>query len=320
MLKITYWLRWVLFPAGLALATWLLIRLIDPEEIDLSRYSWGWFAFAFSINLVYVVIYGLIWHRVTLLHGIAVNKRVAVAAYLFSNLGKYVPLKVVGIAYRVTLYSYQYGKDAGFVVRACYVETLSAILAGVMMIIALLPFVPTLNVNMDWRWYSLVGVLLLIMLLPNTQRLFLGIAFRLLKKEFREPKYVKGGYSWLVFQYALAWLVLGSSLFVLCVGVGVVPSINNFMITSEVYFLAGVAGILVFVMPSGIGVREGVMLVGLSSIMSGSDAALVTILARISITLAEMVAALFAFVYLEFSTVGEFDSSSFQETHKDQKS
>lgn len=304
MLKYLYWLRWLLFPVGLLLAAWLLMQLIDPRQWQLEAFPWYWLGAAFAINLLYVMLYGLLWHRVTKLHRIAIPRGLAVAVYLFSNLGKFIPLKVVGIAFRIVLYSHRFGKDSGLVVRSCYVETMAALLAGMVVAVLLFPFMPELGTKVVWQWYLVAGVILLIMLLPKTQEKIFTLVFEVLKKPLLEPESIRGGYTRLVIQYAAAWLVLGTSLYVLCIGVGMEPSLNLYLMVTAIYVLAGMAGILVFVVPSGIGVREGVMLLGLSAIMPASEAALVTLLARVSITLAEMMGALLAFAYLESASVG----------------
>lgn len=318
MLKILYTLRWLLFPLGFVLAAWLLVDLSDPKDWKIESIDWRWISIAFMLNLIYVTFYGNLWHNVTQLHNIIIPRNIAITTYLYSNLGKYVPFKIAGIAYRIVIYAQKFNCSPGLVLRACYVETILALLAGVVIGMVLFPFTDGLGYVVQWYWYILIGFVLFILLMKKTQKIIFTIIFRLMKKELPEPSDVRGGYTLLLLKYSGAWLVLGLSLYFLCLAVNVQPSFFTLLMVTEIYILAGVTGILVFFIPSGIGVREGVMLLGLSIIMPASDAAFVTLLARVSITLAEMSGALVSFLYLEFPLAGKYilSKKSFENINK----
>lgn len=303
MFKFIYQLRWLIFPLALIFSGWLLFSLVDVEQLQSKKIKWNWIAAALILNLFYIFLYSQIWHSVTRLYGVSIPRKFATAVYIFSNLGKYLPLKIVGITYRIAIYAERFNRAPYLVVRSCYIETIASLLAGIISALILFPFNSELSNTINWYWYPLIGALLFFILLEGPQRIIFSTAFRILKKQIPDMTNVHGGYTILIIKYLVAWFVFGASLYFLCLGIGIQLSMSGYVTITGIYIIAGVAGILVFVIPSGIGVREGVLLVGLGTMMSASDAALITILARVSITFAEMLGALIAFTYLETSSL-----------------
>jgi uncharacterized membrane protein YbhN (UPF0104 family) len=131
--------------------------------------------------------------------------------------------------------------------------------------------------------------------------MLISLALRLTKKHCSLPKESALSNPWLVVQYGAVWLVLGTSLFALCIGFGLSATLENYVFVTQIYIVAGVTGMLAFILPSGIGVREGVMMLGLTNLLPTSEAAVVTVLARICITSAEIIGAFFSFIFLEYA-------------------
>jgi len=158
--------------------------------------------------------------------------------------------------------------------------------------------------NKEWA-YALVAFALVVLLLPITQRAALRCLFKLLRKEALVIEEGPGAYVRQTLGYGLAWILLGTSLFVLRLGFAQGASISVWLLAIEAYVIAGVAGMVSVIVPSGIGVREGVMALGLTPLLGLEQSIVAAILARVTISLAELIGILAGFVYLERHVTGE---------------
>ncbi len=88
----------------------------------------------------------------------------------------------------------------------------------------------------------------------------------------------------------LAWLGYGLSVWVLAVGAGA-PAGESFLLCLGGAALAMTAGFLVFLAPSGIGIREAVLVAALAPVLDTGEALSVALVARLVFTLADLLAA-----------------------------
>ena len=98
-----------------------------------------------------------------------------------------------------------------------------------------------------------------------------------------------------VFLFVLNWIVLGLGIYMLTCSVYPV-SVDKFLYVSGIYGLSRIIGILAVFAPSGIGVSEGILLVGLMLIMPEEYAVVISIISRLWVTVSEL--ALVAAAYL----------------------
>jgi hypothetical protein len=88
----------------------------------------------------------------------------------------------------------------------------------------------------------------------------------------------------------VSWVSYGTSVWVLAVAVGA-PAGESLPLCLGGMALAMTVGFLVVVAPSGIGVREAVIVASLSPVLDRSEALAVALLARLVFTVADLVAA-----------------------------
>jgi uncharacterized membrane protein YbhN (UPF0104 family) len=89
--------------------------------------------------------------------------------------------------------------------------------------------------------------------------------------------------------YVAFWLLQGLSLYLLCRGL--IPAVQPPLgVLSGLYAFSFTAGVLAFFAPAGIGVREGVLAVGLQVVLAPPAAAMLALAARVWSTLIELVA------------------------------
>lgn len=89
--------------------------------------------------------------------------------------------------------------------------------------------------------------------------------------------------------YVAFWLLQGLSLYLLCRGL--IPAVHPPLgVLSGLYAFSFTAGVLAFFAPAGIGVREGVLAVGLHAVLAPPEAAMLALAARVWSTVIELFA------------------------------
>jgi uncharacterized membrane protein YbhN (UPF0104 family) len=185
--------------------------------------------------------------------------------------------------------------------QLCYIEQLATLLGGCIIIFILLLFSNIEGLITKNRILPFVGFALglLFLLLPQVQRRLFQIGMKILKKEPLTVNMSTLSSVSFVAAYAICWVTLGTTLF--CLTRAVYPNLAliEWCDITLVYALAGMSGIVCLFAPSGIGVREGVLMAGLSMFIPPPIAAIVTIMARITTILVEWIGILIGFLYLE---------------------
>ena len=87
--------------------------------------------------------------------------------------------------------------------------------------------------------------------------------------------------------FIVNWLVLGMGMYLLTCSIFPVPA-QQFLYVSGIYGLSRIIGILAVFAPSGIGVSEGILLVGLQLIMPEEYAVIISIISRLWVTISEL--------------------------------
>jgi uncharacterized membrane protein YbhN (UPF0104 family) len=123
----------------------------------------------------------------------------------------------------------------------------------------------------------------------------------------RQPK-IDCAPSWLGVARAASfsgasWLLYGVALSILAVGAGAEPS-ATLLVALPAVALAMTVGFLVVISPSGIGVREAVLVAVLAPVLPPSTALAVALVLRVVFTLADLLAAA-ATLPIRISRVGE---------------
>lgn len=305
---------------------WAVLKVVFPLVI-IAGVGWHFFGILsrreltethFDIHLGWLLLSALlylgaqsIWATffVTALHSqsVSVPTGAALRAYFISQLGKYVPGKAWVVFMRVR--SLQgYGIHRGAVVMAGFYETLTAMGAGALVALILLPWLgDTGETIWGWEWLFVV-VLLLPMTIGISQRVVgkwsnrrakkraevEGVAHQPIESRFRLLLLVRG-----TIRDSIGWALLGVSLWA-CVR-GLTPwdealTIELFLRFTGVVAVAYVAGFAALLLPGGVGVRElliqTMIAAELTLILGPNQAAalavVVALILRLVWTLAEM--------------------------------
>lgn len=292
---ITRWwhrVQWALFPVGLLLAVFTLIAMAGSIEWSVSQLSFVPLFFVLLLHLFYVLVYGVLWHAVTVACRIQIPFTSALPVYLASIAGKYLPLRIASITHRAACYVHVWKRPVGGLVQASAYETLLAILAGLLIAGTGILTFPGLREGLqNWQLLLFFGLVLaaILLLYPAVQQAVLNPLGRRLGLEFTDG-FLPGQTVLFLVAYLLAWMLLGSGLYGLAIALNLSAELD-WLFCIQVYALAGTAGMLVFVLPSGIGIREGVMTSLLLARMDTTSAIFLTLSARLMVTAAELLAA-----------------------------
>ena len=149
----------------------------------------------------------------------------------------------------------------------------------------------------------LAGPLTLVFLVPRLLTLVSNAALRVLRRpRLIDPipgRPVALAVGWAV----LSWLCLGAHLWVLAASAGVGAA--QLPLVTATFALAVCAGFLAFVLPSGVGVREAVVVAGLSTVMPAGAALALALVSRLMCTTADVLGAAGATVAAKLADRGQ---------------
>ncbi|MFI9554006.1 YbhN family protein [Nonomuraea endophytica] len=286
-------LRVLLALVALGFLGYGLARNWDETTAALSGLSPWALAGAFAAVLAGQFCMLVAWREVLAGLGSPLSLRVSGRIMFVGQLGKYIPGSVWAYAAMMDL-----GRDHGSPPRRTFAcISLSLVInLGVALTIA----AATLATHEALRkaWYLLLIVPVIVVCLhPKVLTWGLNLALRLARKEPLES--VLPGRTVLV---AVAWTALGWLIY----GVHTMLLAGRwdlYVLATGAYAFAWATGLLTFVVPAGVGVREGALVLVFTPLIGTGAAFAVALLSRVAFTLADATAAGVAFL------LGRQDSS-----------
>ena len=254
----------------------------------------GVFVGSMLLYFAYKVTLASLWHYITKLDKADIKYKDAIRSYLYSILGKYIPGKVFMLAARVPAYEKK-GVPIRKVAVCFLLENVCTLLgAGFLFLISLL-FFPN-DVLKDY----MIAVILFIVLFfvcihPKIMNFFLRLVGKLIKKDDMEIPFTYFQMVKIVVLFIANWLIVGTGFYMLVTSIYEIPA-SQLLYVGGVYGLSAIIGIISIFAPSGIGVREGIMVLGLSLIMPNEYAVIIGIVSRLWATVAELILVLGAFI------------------------
>ncbi|SEM80787.1 lysylphosphatidylglycerol synthase domain-containing protein [Nonomuraea pusilla] len=226
------------------------------------------------------------WRRILAGLGTPVPLRVAGRIMFVGQLGKYIPGAVWAYAAMMDL-----GRDHGSPPRRTF-ATISlglVINLGVGLSIAAATLATQEAVRQAWYLVLLVPVIV-VCLHPKVLTWGLNLALRVARREPLESalpgRTVAAAVAWT----ALGWFVYGLHTWLLS------GRWDLYVIATGAYAFAWCTGLLTFVVPAGVGVREGALVLVLGPIIGTGPALAAAIVSRVAFTLADATAAGVAFL------------------------
>jgi len=262
---------------------WVQVREADfALEVLPLLFSTLIFAFSYVVQM-------WIWYLITCKLGIALPARDTATSWVYSQFGKYLPGKVWLVLGRLLFYASK-GKSKKIVSVGLYLETISMIAAAALVFLISLFFFAEVRFPLGrspWGWVSLFIVGIFMLLHPGLlQKVLNGFLIRFKREPVTLPLRYRD-ILWIVFLSVLAWGIGGVGFYLFVDAVFPVSPDHILFLTGALAF-SSTLGLLAIFSPSGLGVREGILVYLLSHTMPGAVAVLVSILTRIWMTLIEI--------------------------------
>lgn len=273
---------------------WYFYRNWSEFSEKITRVDLGVFAAALLFYFAYKLSLASLFHYITKINGCAIPYGKALTAYLLSIFGKYIPGKVFMLAARLTYYKEENAPLPK--VTACFfIENVCTLLGAAMLFILSLFFFPNELLD-NYRWLTILLIaVFFICIHPKIINAVLKVIGKIFKKELEIPmKYPQ--ILKVVLMFICNWLIVGFGFFILVRSVNPAVGWNEMLFCAGVFGISAIMGILAIFAPSGLGVREGIILAGLMLIMPESDAAVISVISRMWQTIAELMLAGGAFV------------------------
>jgi uncharacterized membrane protein YbhN (UPF0104 family) len=229
------------------------------------------------------------WYLITLKLKIALSPSETLKTWLYSQLGKYLPGKIWLLLGRIYYYESR-GKSKKSISVALYFEMVTVIVAAGLIFLAALIFHREIWLFYSWRqsgWLVLLFLLGFISLHPRVLQKILNWTLVQFK---REPVSLSISYSdilWILFVCIVSWVVGGVGFYLFVDSVYPVSSKYIIFLTGALA-ISSTLGLIAIFAPSGLGVREGVLVYLLSFTMATPVAVIISILTRLWMTLIEM--------------------------------
>ncbi len=260
-------------------------------EVDIN---WGIFAAAVLFYFLYKITLASLWHYMTKLNHAAIGYFQAITAYLYSILGKYIPGKVFMLLARIPPYE-EKGVQIRKVTICFLLENVCTLLGAAFLFLISLFFFPN-EILEDYKWATIILVILFFICInPKIINFFLGLVEKVTKKDGLVIPITYGQMIKVVLLFIGNWIIVGIGFYMLACSIYPIPA-SEMLYTAGIFGLSCIIGILAVFAPSGLGVREGILLLGLTLVMPEEYAMIISIVSRLWMTVSELALIGIAFV------------------------
>jgi len=280
------------------LILFFLVRFLYHHwrEVATFDFSFNYYYLASSFGVLFIFFFLRVycWKVMLGMMNIPLSLRKSVKVSFLSMMGKYLPGKVWMVLGKVYL-SGREGVPKAEAFASAVIEIVLEIVASIFFFFFFL-FALVEDSVLSPRVLSLMGVILVAGMVFLHPRLFYKLVNTILyrlKKERIQETITYGDILQLFLLYNGIVLIQGIAFYFFVNALCYVP-LDNLLVLTGGLALAGALGTLSFFSPSGLGVREGVLALLLSSSVVAPIAVLISLLARLWVTVGEVVCALFA--------------------------
>lgn len=280
--------RWLVVAAVVSAVGYAMVSQWDSIVRTFQMLSWKSLAATIAAIALAMLCGVKVWQHLLAAMGTEISFGHAAQVNLVGQLGKYLPGSVWAF-----LLQAQLGKQFRIPRARALVSLL--LTAGLTIVTAL-----TLGAMLaqplaqrwgGWAWLLAAGPLTLVTLLPPVLTRIANLALRLMRRlqldaNLRAAEVAKAiGWSFAAaFLYGLhLWLLTGSL---------AKQTLSGYFLATGAIALAMAAGFIAFVLPSGIGVREAILVGALAPIATVDQALAIALASRILFTIADLVSAL----------------------------
>lgn len=289
--------RVVIAVVTLAAVVYAVVRNWADVSVHLGRISWGTFALSSLAAAVGTWLTMLGWKVILRDLGSDLRSAPASGVYFVGQLGKYLPGSLWSVLVQADIAS-----RLGVPRRRTAVAGLLALGFGLLTgLVVGLPSASYLLRSPEgaFPWWTLLAVPVVgLLLMPRLLNRVVAILLRVLKRDPLEHDLSARAVLTSFGLFVAVWLSFGVHTWLLARAVAVdvdAPGLATASLTG--YALSVSLGMLLVVLPAGLGAREGLLTLILSAVLPTPAAAAVAIVSRFIVTLADIVAALGGWLY-----------------------
>lgn len=248
-------------------------------------FNYAYLAMSFLFWLITLLLLAMAYHFLIVKLGGKPGFLKTAKARAFSDIGSYVPGKVAPL---ITRMHYLKGYASGVqIITSSAIEIAAVLLSSIFAFAVIYVLQPGIFAKYAFVFYALLP-LCLVCMHPKVISFLLNLGLKLLRKEQTE---IKLRYTDIIktnLIYSLYWVISGIAVFLIILAVYPI-SISYFPYVMVSYAVAWVIGFLSFIVPAGIGVREGVLVYMLALYMPLPVALTAAVGARLLVALAHLV-------------------------------
>jgi uncharacterized membrane protein YbhN (UPF0104 family) len=219
----------------------------------------------------------------------------AVGVFFVGQLGKYLPGSLWVVLAQSDLAS-RYGVPRRRTAVASLVQVGISIVVGLAMGVLAVPALVAGGVDKTWLLTLVAVPIGAAILHPPILNRLVALGLRLLRREPLEHEFSRRAVAGAAAVSAVAWLLFGLQLWVLAVALGAPPG-RALLAAGFGYGLAAAIGLLIVVVPAGLGARDVAIVLTLSTMMPRSAATAVAIVSRFVVLLSDVIAATAGWLY-----------------------
>jgi hypothetical protein len=278
--------RWGFVAIAVGLAAYVVIR--DWSSIRPALVSLGFGAVvAALVSILLAQITAVqIWRLLLGSLGSPLPVLPAARIFLICQIGKYVPGSIWPVVASMEL-GKAYGVPRARSGSASVLAMLLTLITGLLTALITLPFVPG---AVPYRWAVLAAPALLVLLYPRILNAVIGWVLRLARQAPLEgPLTARTLLRALSWSFS-TWICYGLQIWILATRLGAPPGKTALIAVGGFAFAWSIGFIVVFA-PAGAGVRDVLLLLTLSMVLSTGDATAVMLVSRVLLTFADVFSA-----------------------------
>lgn len=308
------YIKLIVFASFVLLLIYYIV--VNFEMIRESRLEINWPLFA--ISLIFYFLYKFVqsntWYYITRKTDTAISYGKTLEAWFMSQLGRYIPGKV--FYYGGRLYYYHKEGVSKTKITYCFIiENALTFIAAAFILLISFPFISlSLFENRLFLWTLALTPLILVLIHPM---IFQKIINLLLVRLKRTPIVIQLRYIEM-FKFLMMlvanWFLLGLGFCIFILSMSSMTfDFGLFVFLTGGFAFSIVVGMISIFTPSGIGVREGMLVFILKEIMSETTAVILSVTSRVWLTIGDFVLA--GLVMIAARIRGANERGSSHETH-----
>jgi hypothetical protein len=285
------------YALGLVIVLFLINLLIKNfQDIKSFKFHMNFLFMACSFGLLMLTLFSqlLIWHFITRKNSIFIDLFDSARFRMNAEFGKYIPGRMA--LYGILIYSYKQKNISAERVIYCSInETIASITGAILFLLVGSIFIKIESVFYSGAMKVMILALAIGLLLPQPQKYLFKLFSMLTKnKDFGQSQKHSDRLLFALL-FFVNWIIFGLAFFFL-VRAFFLVDYKNLILIAVIFCLSIFIGFLIFLVPAGLGIREGTLTLFLAKIIPLGAASFISVFSRIWLMIGEIILFLILFL------------------------